>query len=126
MKFHVGLIPEDQSFLVDQAWRPLKEPSPVLAQVLSLPVAVAAAGAIFALILLTSGHLAGLPTLWLLPVIAILFPLHELVHLLFHPLQGRSPQSLAGFWPKMLLFYAHWPAAWSKRKFVRCLLALRV
>ena len=41
MRLHYGKIPEDESFLPKQAgWTPLREPTPWIAQLISLPIAI--------------------------------------------------------------------------------------
>jgi hypothetical protein len=121
MRLHIGPIPEDRGFLdQDPAWRAIKEPSAFWAQVISLPLGALATGALVVLILMSAPHLVGFPSLWTLLALVALFPVHEVVHLLFHPRQGRSEDSLAGFWPRTFLFYAHWCASWPKRRFLAC------
>ena len=47
---------------------------------------------------------------------------HELVHAIAHPGNGRSEKSLVGFWPSHLLFYAHYEGEMSRNRFLTILL----
>lgn len=122
MRLAFGPIPENRSFLeADPSWRPIREPSAFWAQIVSLPLGGVAALVVVVLILVFSRHLVGYPGWWTVPALLLLFPIHEAIHLLFHPRQGRSPHSIAGFWPKLFIFYAHWDSSWSKPRFAACL-----
>ena len=56
-------------------------------------------------------------------VMAVLVPIHELVHMVFHPYCGRSSQSILGFWPSKGLFYAHYGGEMSRARLIIILMA---
>jgi hypothetical protein len=56
-----------------------------------------------------------------LVLIAGLVIAHELIHALVHPMAGRSPRSILGFWTS-LGFYAHYDGEMSRNRLVACLL----
>ena len=96
-------------------------------QLIVSPIAVAT-GAILALFwsVLTPIH-GFVPTgknILLIPAcFAALIIVHELVHTVVHPMKGNSPQSILGFWPSKILFYAHYDGELSRNRFVTILLA---
>ncbi len=57
---------------------------------------------------------------------AVLFILnivvHEFVHAMAHPSQGRSSSSILGCWPTRLLFYAHYTGELARNRFLVILL----
>ena len=110
MRIHIGAIPSNDQFKpTEEKWRPLKEPGPVLMQVVAAPIAV-----VTGVVLGVTSYWIGLfkvhsfELVWLLFAFVGVIPLHELIHLLAHPQQGRSEHSIVGFWPSKGLFYAHY------------------
>ena len=49
-------------------------------------------------------------------------PVHELIHAVTHPMQGRSRHSVIGFWPATILFYAHYLGELRRNRFLAILL----
>jgi hypothetical protein len=47
---------------------------------------------------------------------------HELIHAAVHPMSGRSPHSIVGFWPSGGMFYAHYDGELTRNRFVAILL----
>lgn len=124
MQFHYGSVPESPRFQPDVlGWRPLREPGPWLLQLLAVPPG-------FVLLALDLGLLylvwpAGFPFAnafgafslpGLLAVILALVPLHELVHVAFHPGGGLTPNSIIGIWPAKGLLYAHYDGPISRSR----------
>lgn len=102
----------------------MKEPPPWAAQLLALPIGGAVAAGLVVLwaapVAKNTGHLpAGL---WLLGCIVGLVILHEMIHAALHPNRGTSPDTILGFWPSRLLFYAHYDQVLSRRRFMVILL----
>jgi hypothetical protein len=126
MKFHFGSIPDSHDFKPEeQGWVPLREPTPWIAQLMALPVAV-----ITGLLLLffwffftPLAQRVASPSGLVLGWIPITVILHELMHALFHPGFGTTGESILGFWPQKLLLYAHYTGAVSRQRFVWILLA---
>jgi hypothetical protein len=54
---------------------------------------------------------------------AALTAFHELLHIAAHPAAGRSSQSIVGFWPSRVLFYAHYDGELTRNRFVAILLS---
>jgi hypothetical protein len=53
--------------------------------------------------------------------LAGLVVVHELLHVLAHPMAGRSPHSILGFWPRVC-FYANYDGELSRNRLVAILL----
>ena len=47
---------------------------------------------------------------------------HELIHAAVHPMSGRSPHSIVGFWPSGGMIYAHYDGEMTRNRFVAILL----
>jgi hypothetical protein len=125
MKFHFGKIPDAVDFSPEKEnWTSLKEPTPWLVQLLALPIGLALA----ALFLHLWVHLApaiihNLSTILNSIFIGIPFTIiiHELIHTLAHPQNGRSDNTILGFWPSKMVFYAHYGGILSKQRFITIL-----
>ncbi len=124
MQLRVGPIPPNAAFQPEQGgWHPLREPGPVVLQLLAAPVSVLTGAGLFAAVLwlgLTNG--SGVPS-WVygLVVVAII-PVHEMLHAWTHPGHGRSAASIIGVWPARALFYAHYDDVLRRDRFVAILL----
>ncbi len=137
MRFHYGSIPEEAGFQPEsQGWAGIREPSPLLVNVLAIPVALL----MFAL---TIGLLSlawegwWIAAIWgdseiestsspfplILAIIFLSIPIHELVHLFTHPQFGRSNKSVFGLWLSRGMFYAHYEGAVSRNRFLSILAA---
>ena len=124
MRFHLGGIPPTPEFSPDATWKPMREPSPWVMQLLALPIGIAACALIAALWL----FLTPLKSIWmdppeiLLVLLVVIIPIHELIHAAVHPHYGRSRDSVLGFWPSRMLFYAHYSGELSRGRFIAILL----
>jgi hypothetical protein len=125
MRFHLGAIPSSPDFVPDASWRSLRQPSsPWLENLLALPIGVVAAAVVAALWFLVT-PLRDITPAMSLPAFLLLFAglvvVHELLHALVHPMAGRSPHSILGFWSS-LGFYAHYDGEMSRNRLVAILL----
>lgn len=125
MRFHLGAIPETPDFRPEAPWCPLREPTMWVMQCLGLPVGIAAAAGV-AVLWITTTPLS--EAAWKFSAPASLFSfagivvVHELIHAATHPLRGRSPHSILGFWPKQLAFYAAYNGELTRNRFIAILL----
>jgi hypothetical protein len=125
MRFHFGAIPGSPDFVPDAGWRSLRQaPSPMLENLLALPIGVVAAAIVAALWFLVT-PLSDITPAMSLPTFLIFFAglviIHELIHALVHPMAGLSSHSILGFWAS-LGFYAHYDGEMSRNRLVACLL----
>ncbi len=132
MRFHYGEIPEAASFDPEaEGWASIREPSPLLMNVLAIPTALL----MFAL---TIGLLSlawegwWIAAIWgdseieytsspfplILAIIFISIPVHEFVHALTHPHFGSSSKSILGLWLSRGLFYAHYEGEMPRNRFL--------
>ncbi|MBI5396643.1 MAG: DUF3267 domain-containing protein [Verrucomicrobia bacterium] len=131
MRFHVGPIPGDPRFQPErEGWRPLREPTPWAMQFLATPVGIGvafllgwlwvAAGVSADLGARTSALVQGGPftVLALLPGFFALIVVHEFIHAFAQPGSGLSRDAVIGFWPRKLLFYAHYLGPLSRGRFL--------
>src|SRR5262245_56828887 len=125
MRFHFGAIPASPDFVPDAWWRSLRQaPSPMLENLLALPIGVVAAAIVAVLWFLVTPLSDILPAMSLqtfLLLFAGLVVVHELIHALVHPMAGLSLHSILGFWAS-LGFYAHYDGEMSRNRLVACLL----
>jgi hypothetical protein len=62
------------------------------------------------------------PTLILILIgIPLTVIVHELIHTLAHPYNGRSDNTILGFWPSKMVFYAHYNGVLSRQRFITIL-----
>lgn len=126
MRFKLGAIPKSDDFVPDESWKPLREPSPSITQLIVLPLG----GVCFVLFVVLWLRLTDLNTeqlnsdafvftglLLFIPLTAV----HELIHALFHPQYGKSDRSIIGFWPAPLMFYAHYNGKLTHNRFLTIL-----
>jgi len=136
VRFQYGPIPEDEAFHpVAQGWSGIREPSPVVLNILAIPTSILLLGVtIYALSLAWEGGFVAIigeiveqsklnPFWVILAVLVISIPAHELVHLVIHPQLGRSNKSVFGLWLSRGLFYAHYDGAVSRNRFLAILAA---
>ncbi len=134
MRFHYGAIPEAGDFEPeDEGWLSIREPSPLLLNLLAVPTAFLMAGLIIGLLSLVyeggevviwrsdEGDSSATQVLLILAVILASIPVHELVHALTHPHFGLSSKSILGFWLSRGLFYAHYEGEMSRNRFLAIL-----
>lgn len=124
MRFYFGAPPGADDFEPEATgWRPIKEPSPWVMQFFALPLGILVA--------------VGLGAAWVgLATVDELFPssyailafefvvlvvVHELLHTLIHPHNGRSESTILGFWPSRLLFYAYYNNVIPRNRFIMVL-----
>jgi hypothetical protein len=120
MKFHFGAIPENTDFDPEaEGWASIREPGPCLIQFLAIPVVF--------IILILLGSLLYL--VWPLGPVTLsnallvvfglaLLPIHELLHAICFPEGLRSPNTIIGFWPTKLAFYAHYEGEMGRDRFL--------
>jgi hypothetical protein len=110
MRLRIGPLPLNPEFRPEQdGWNPLKEPGPLVLQLLAVPIGVLTAGALIAGWWLAVGE--KVVELSPLPIWFALFgviPVHELLHASAQPGYGLRPTSILGLWPSKLTFYAHY------------------
>ena len=136
MRFRYGPIPEDDVFHPEaQGWSDLREPGPLLLNILAIPTSILLiVVTIYAISLAWEGGPLAIvqevleqsgpnPFLVFLIVLVISIPLHELVHLFTHPQFGRSNKSIFGLWLSRGMFYAHYEGAVSRNRFLSILAA---
>ena len=136
MRFRYGSIPEDDVFDPEvQGWSDLREPSPLMVNVLAIPIgilllivtgyaiSIAWPGGIQAIIQGVLEQSSMNPFLVSLVVVLISLPAHELVHLFVHPEFGRSDKSIFGLWLSRGIFYAHYDGAVTRNRFLSILAA---
>ncbi len=123
MRFRLGAVPDSPDFVPDHTWKPLREPGPILMQIIALPLGIitAAAVAVLWVCLTPMANAASSSPMLLLMALAVTVPVHELIHAFVHPHFGRSPCSVLGFWPSQLLFYAHYSGEISRSRFIAML-----
>jgi hypothetical protein len=115
----------------------MREPSPWLAQLIALPIGIAVAAIIAVLWFRITPLRDAMPTFSIsamfyamptfsIPALLFVFVLitvvHELIHAVVHPMTGRSPHTILGFWPSKALFYAHYDGELTRNHFVVILL----
>ena len=125
MRLHLGPIPSSPDFVPDAPWRSLRQaPAPGIENLLALPIGVVAAVTVAALWYLVT-PLRDITPAMSLPAFLLSFAglvvVHELIHALVHPMAGRSPRSILGFWSS-LGFYAHYDGEMSRNRLVAILL----
>jgi hypothetical protein len=129
MKFVLGPVPENIDFHPEDGdWFAIKEPSPWVMQICATPIAVVTTFLLLATwaIVLPSGGLGGSIGLEIILfpfVFLLLIPIHEFIHVLCHPLNGRSQATYIGCWPRKGLFYAHYDDELSRNRFLFILFA---
>jgi hypothetical protein len=121
MRFHFGSIPASPDFVPESPWRPCREPSPWLLQVIAAPVGLGTAAVLFALWVFVTplSRLEGpsTPTATVLLIVGVIV-VHELLHAAAHPKFGFSRHSVVGFWPWTLMFYAHYDGELGRNRFI--------
>jgi hypothetical protein len=126
MRFHLGAIPHSPDFAPHAPWNSVREPPPWLMQLIALPIGIVSAlsvGVLWHLITPLRGGAMVVTPLGALLVLVASVGVHELVHASAHPLMGRSPHSVLGFWPSRGVFYAHYDGELSRNHFVTIFVA---
>jgi hypothetical protein len=126
MQFRVGPPPNLPEFVPSSPWIALREPNTWVFQLCALPLGLAtflALGALWLLLTPLSGSAFGsmfdsiLPFLSFVPLIVV----HELIHAAVHPRYGKSDQTVLGFWPTRVVFYAHYTGELTRDRFIAIL-----
>jgi len=126
MKFKWGSYPEAPDFDPQSPWRPLDEPSPEELKRRAPPVAAVSALTVAILWILTVDVTR---IEWLVAVLSavVWFPgliaLHEAVHALLHPHFGVSRNTIVGYWPQHVFFYAAYLGEMSRERLACMILA---
>jgi len=122
MRFQLGPPPANPAFdPTAGGWIKLKEPNPWLMQLLALPIAVG----VGVLLMWAMTRLVDLRPSGIVPILVVLLlllPVHEMIHALIHPGNGRTIDSIVGFWPKKLVCYAHYDGPLSRNRFIAVLI----
>ncbi|MCM8750346.1 DUF3267 domain-containing protein [Thermomicrobiaceae bacterium CFH 74404] len=128
MRWHVGPPPRDELFDPAPPWRRLREPRQIAVSImLSLPLGLLAALAILVLgaALAPQRQTVLVFSVRFLPFVAFVLAVvavHELLHAVTFPGSLRSPHVVLGFWPRALLFYAHYSGELSRERFLLTLI----
>ncbi len=128
MRLHFGAVPESPDFLPDKTWKPLKEPSPWMAQLIAFPIGIVTTLVIVLLWigitpltteknLLIDNAFSG----FFFSFVGIII-VHELIHAAVHPMMGRSNRSILGLWLSRGVFYAHYDGELSRNRFISILI----
>jgi hypothetical protein len=118
MRLVRGPIIDSPGFAGSVAWRPLREPDPGLAQVLSLPIALTVSTAVVVLwAVLTPFTDPKLDPQSLVATLVVLVPLHELTHAVAFPQSLRSARFTLALWP----WRAHYDGEVSRIRYVTIL-----
>jgi len=139
MRWHLGPPPEDPDFHPERdGWQKLREPDPILLQVIAAPVALINL-AVLSLVwtglaflqpataqsadTMSDGDLrqAIAISAYVLAVIVgipLLIAFHELLHALAFPGGWRCGRTLIGAWPSRLLFYAAHLGPMTRNRFL--------
>ena len=127
MRFHLGDIPSSSDFVPDASWKPLRQPSPWMELLAAYPIGFVAAGMVSILWLaITPFQLQDVTSTmsWrgFLVSFAGMGVVHELLHLVVHPMSGRSPHSIVGAGGPTTGVYAHYAGEMTRNRFVAILL----
>jgi len=127
MRFHLGAIPSSPDFVPDASWKPLRQPSPWMALLAAYPIGIVAAGMVSILWLaVTPFRLQDVVSTMSLRGFLVSFAgmvvVHELIHLVVHPMLGWSPHSIVGAGGPTTGVYAHYAGEMTRNRFVAILL----
>lgn len=133
MRFCIGVPPPNDDFQPERdGWTRFREPPMLVFWLYALPVAavtlvgllvaIGSVGDTSATIVIRTAGVTG----WQLALAAFLIILaffvvllaHESAHLLMHPKQGRSRDSIIGVWPRAFVFYAFYDNEISRNRFL--------
>lgn len=131
MRLHFGAVPDDPEFHPEaEGWSPIREPGPWMIQLIAMPIAFVLAFFSFGLLYLvfprellfsqpiSASMLCAPAWIWMF---FLLIPIHEFLHAVCQPGWGFSTNSVIGFWPSKVLFYAHYQGAMSRNRFLLAL-----
>jgi hypothetical protein len=128
MRLHLGAVPDDPDFHPEaEGWSPIREPGPWMIQLIAMPFIFVLAFFSFELLYLvfpreilfnpsfTISIVCAPIWIWMM---VLLIPIHEFLHAVCQPGWEFSPNSVIGFWPSKVLFYAHYQGAMSRNRFL--------
>jgi hypothetical protein len=128
MRLHIGAIPIPADFTPDSSWKPLRQPSPLMALVVAFPIGIVAAGVVGGLWLAMTplqvhDVTSTLSLRGFLVSFAGMVVVHELIHVAVHPMSGRSPDTIVGIGGPTSGIYAHYNGEMTRNRFVAIFLA---
>jgi len=111
MRFKLGPLPENEDFHPSETgWRKVRDPNAVLLHLLALPTAIALVFLTFLVCRPLFGrdmfNIGALDMTMVYWGVALLVPIHELIHAVSTPSFGMSDKTVVGFWYQRLLPYA--------------------
>ena len=133
MQFRFGTIAPDPEFDPSHGgWRKIRQPglgwfyllgAPLAAITAgSLSIAIAAVGDTSHKIVIRPGDLSFWRVAYVVMLavggLIALLPVHEGIHLLAHPGNGRTARSIVGIWPSRGVFYTYYGGEISRNRFV--------
>ncbi|OEF98969.1 hypothetical protein BHF71_10440 [Vulcanibacillus modesticaldus] len=122
MKFIVGKPPNINFNPQNEGWKSEKESGLIKLQILVIPIAL-----VLALIIDSIYYILNINIfdsyVSIIYIALIIIPLHELSHALLFPKGIFSEDVLFGFYPKALIFYAHYEGEIKRKRFLLVLLA---
>lgn len=127
MRFHLGALHSSPDFVPDASWKPLRQPSPWMELLAAYPIGIVAAGMVAVLWLaITPFQLQDVISTMSLRGFLVSFAgmvvFHELIHLVVHPMSGRSPHSIVGAGGPTTGIYSHYAGEMTRNRFVTILL----
>ena len=135
MRLHLGSLPENQGGPPEaETWHRIHSPSSrlgyLLAGFIGLLFPLVVCGWLIVVSVLAGGSEEGEPvafasTPWGAVVLALLLyiPLHELLHAIWHPQLGLSPQTVMVIWPRKLRFGVYYDGCMARRRWLMMRLA---
>jgi hypothetical protein len=123
MRFHIGPVPKSDENLPG-VWTPLRDLGPYTMLLFGVPIGGVAFVIVGWLWLYETPALKNIgnnPNTLLVELIVAMFaifPIHEFLHMIFHPQFGLSRKTVLGVWPSRLLCYAYYDGVISRNRFI--------
>ena len=117
----IGAMPTAADFVPEAPWRPIREPSVRLMQLMALPLGAVMAFAVAALWTMLTPAPEVIPSFSVAGTLALcggIVVVHELLHAVVYPGFGLSDRTIVGFWPSGGVFYAHYDGELTRERFV--------
>jgi hypothetical protein len=127
LRIHFGTLPgEEKTPSVEEGWNRIHSPSSrigyLLAGLVGLVVPIVLCAWLSAVSLFAAGSNVGevdieTPLPWSVVILALLLfiPMHELIHAIWHPRMGLSPQTVMVIWPTKLRFGVYYEGCMRRR-----------